>query len=271
MATDVRLILTDIDGTILPYGQKVVGRRTLAAFHRALDAGLRIGPASGRGHQWIAPLLGGDEACCATALASNGMQVYLDGELVHEELLTQGALRRLAKAVAGIGGAGAVVFDDATPLLVQGSLDDLEACFPSYAARCRVVDDVPVASAVKANVFLDGDLAAMHELADRLASELPELAFDVPQPGWINVMTAGWGKGPAIDVLCERLGIGLDQVAVFGDGGNDVSMLEHVPLSFAVEGAAPEAKAAASRQLGRVEDEAVAGAVDALVRGEMPR
>ena len=60
-------------------------------------------------------------------------------------------------------------------------------------------------------------------------------------------------------------------MAVFGDGGNDVSMLEHVPLSFAVEGAAPEAKAAASRQLGRVEDEAVADAVDALVRGEMPR
>ncbi|WP_303133405.1 HAD family hydrolase [uncultured Olsenella sp.] len=73
-----------------------------------------------------------------------------------------------------------------------------------------------------------------------------------------------------VDVLCERLGIGLDQVAVFGDGGNDVNMLEHVPLSFAVEGATPEAKAAASWRLGRVEDEAVADAIEALVRGEMP-
>ena len=39
MANDIKLILTDIDGTILPYGQRSVSARTRAAFHVALDLG----------------------------------------------------------------------------------------------------------------------------------------------------------------------------------------------------------------------------------------
>ena len=46
----VKLILTDIDGTILPRGERVVSSRTVAAFHAALDAGIAVGPASGRGY-----------------------------------------------------------------------------------------------------------------------------------------------------------------------------------------------------------------------------
>ena len=69
----VKLILSDIDGTILPWGHKVVSERTRAAFHAAMDAGLAVGPASGRFHSWIPAFFDGDEACCATAIATNGL------------------------------------------------------------------------------------------------------------------------------------------------------------------------------------------------------
>lgn len=49
----IRLILTDIDNTILPHGESRVSERTVSSFHRALDAGIHIGPASGRGIDWI--------------------------------------------------------------------------------------------------------------------------------------------------------------------------------------------------------------------------
>ena len=268
---DVRLILTDIDGTILPYGQARVGERCLRSFRVAMDAGVRVGPASGRGLKWIPPLLGGDAAYCATALASNGMEVYLDGREVHRELLPHDALRALAGILRGMPGCGLVCFDDVTPDLIVGSREELTCCFPSYGRSCVPVDDVPSIDIVKANVFFDGTIAQMHELADHLASLIPRLDFDVPQPGWLNILTRGWGKGPAIDVLCERLGIGVDQVAVFGDGGNDVSMLSYVPLSFAVRGATPDAKDAARYLIGACEDDAVPEAIEALVQGEMPQ
>lgn len=265
MGTGVKLILTDIDGTILPYGQKQVSERCVAAFHRAMDAGIHIGPASGRGHKWIAPLLRGDESCCATALASNGMEVYLEGERVHAEVLARSVLERLVEVLCGIEGSGLVVFDDATPLLVEGSREDLMRCFPAYAEKSRPADGVPDCEIVKANVFCQGDIPRMRELAARLHEAVPELDFDVPQPSWLNILTHGWGKGPAIDVLCDRLGIGLDQVAVFGDGGNDVSMLDHVLLSFAVAGASDDAADAATFQIGPCEEDAVAAQIEALV------
>ena len=57
---------------------------------------------------------------------------------------------------------------------------------------------------------------------------------------------------------------------MFGDGGNDVSMLSYVPLSFAVSGATPDAKDAARYLIGACEDDAVPMAIEALVQGEMP-
>ncbi len=270
MGIDVKLILTDIDGTILPYGQRQVSKACVEAFRTAIGAGIHIGPASGRGQRWMAPLLGGDEVLCATALASNGMEVYLDGERIHAEVLDRGVLRRLAQVLRAIPGTGLVCFDDATPLLVAGSQADLACCFAPYAKRSVPVDDVPDCEIVKANVFFDGDISQMHDLADRLGRVVGALSFDVPQAAWLNVMTRGWGKGPAIDVLCERLGIDLTQVAVFGDGGNDVSMLSHVPLSFAVAGASADALAAAHHRIGACEDDAVAAAIEALAAGAMP-
>ena len=78
----IKLILTDIDGTIMPYGKRQVTQRCRAAFHAAIDAGILVGPASGRFFSWIPNFFGGDEACCQTALATNGMQVYLEGRKV---------------------------------------------------------------------------------------------------------------------------------------------------------------------------------------------
>ena len=81
----IKLVLSDIDGTLLPRGNAEVDRRVIEAFHALLDAGLAVGPASGRALPAILPAFAGDEACVATALATNGMQVYTAGKLVHEE------------------------------------------------------------------------------------------------------------------------------------------------------------------------------------------
>ena len=113
----VKLILTDIDGTILPAGEKTVSARTVAAIHAALDAGIAVGPASGRGYAWIPDFFGGDAACCATALATNGLQVYVDGEKVMEQTLDRGALERLRAIVSETPHAGLACFDGLTPLV----------------------------------------------------------------------------------------------------------------------------------------------------------
>ena len=84
-------------------------------YEALVDAGIEIGPASGRGFAWIPPFFGGDEACCATALATNASQIYLHGELIHEEHLDHDGLERLRQVIAEIPNAGLLCFEGGTP------------------------------------------------------------------------------------------------------------------------------------------------------------
>ena len=270
MAPATRLILSDIDGTILPYGRACVSDRVRAAFHAALDAGMHVGPASGRGFSHIPASFGGDAACSATCLATNGMQVYLEGRLICQRLLPREPLVRMARALREVPHAGLICFENGIPLLVEGDVADLEQSFRMYADECHEVRDIPSHDIQKANVFVNGDLAYTQEVFGILASQTTELGLNVPMTGFLNVTPVGWSKANGIDVLCDALGIGLDQVVVFGDGGNDVEMLAHVPNSVAVAGASPEAANAARWHIGRCEDDAVADAIEQLARGRWP-
>lgn len=143
---------------------------------------------------------------------------------------------------------------------------------PGYLNREIIFepDPVPDFPVVKLNIYCPDGPEAMRGLRDELEEAVPGLSFMMPSYDVIVTAPKGWGKAQAIDVLCERLGIGLDQVVAFGDAGNDVEMLEHVPNSVAVANATPEAKAAARYVIGSCEDGAVAEALELLAAGVWP-
>ena len=265
---DARLILTDIDGTILPRGRQVVDTGTRLAMRAALDAGIRTGVATGRAIPAVLPAFGGDHTFAKTALATSGTQVYLDGRLIHEERLGRDALVRVAQVVRDVPGAGLITFDGPKVNLVEGKASDLELCFPAYARDLRPVPEVPRGPIVKANVFIAGGADATEGLLGTLQDCVPELGFNMPMTGFLNVVPLGYSKATGIDILCEALGITVDDVVVFGDADNDVEMLSHVPNSVAVADATERARRAARWHIGRCADGAVADAISALARGE---
>ena len=266
----MRLILTDIDGTIIPWGKHEVSPRMRAAFHKALDAGCVIGPATGRGHSWLAGLFGGDEACCATALATNGVQVYYQGELVCEKSLPAESLERARAIVREFPHTGLLCFDGPKPLLVEGTPEELLPIFPDYGRACVPARELPAGPVVKANVYAAGGEGRHQALVDRLNAEVPELDVDMARAGFSNIMPRGWNKGAAVEFLRTRLGVAPEDVFVFGDAGNDLPMFRVVENSVAMGNATPEAAAAARWHIGDVEDDAAADAIEALAAGEFP-
>lgn len=271
---DIKLILCDIDDTILPHlpegTPKTVSARTIAAFHSALDAGMHVGCASGRGFTWLPGFFGGDAACCATSLATNGLQVYVDGQLIHEEVLRREDLEALLAVVREVPGAGLVCFDGLTPHLVAGTREVLSESFPAYAQKAVDADGVPDFPVIKANVFAHGGFAGSKPLADLINSRVPTLHVDYACPGYSNVMPQGYDKGSGVLEICRQLGIGTDQVIVFGDANNDLPMFRVVENSVAVANATPDAAEAARWHIGLCKDDAVAAAIEALAAGEWP-
>lgn len=267
----VKLVLSDIDGTIMPHGQKTVDERTRQAFHMALDAGIHIGPSTGRGIDWVMPIFSGDDACYATAVATNGLQVYLDGQKIREAFFDPEPLEQAVDIVRGVPGAGVLCFDGYTPYLVCGEKDALQKSFPRYAETCVKVDGVPRDFRIgKSNVFCAEGEEATRALVARLNEEVEGLDFDVALATFSNVMPAGINKATGIDLLCERIGCSIQEVVVFGDAGNDLSMLRHVPNSVAVANATEEATTAARWHTGACQDGAVAQAIELLAADEWP-
>lgn len=267
---NIKLIMTDIDGTIMPQGASQVSARTVAAFHAALDAGIAVGPASGRALAQVLPFFRGDAACIQTVVATNGLEVYLGGKKIAEHLLPHEALERTRELLLSIPDTGLLFFEGAQPYLVAGDRAVLEAVYPFYAQVCKPADSLPERPILKANVFVHADRAGTERLVERLNAEIDGLDFDVPMPGFTNIMPSGWNKGSSITFLCGRLGISTDEVVVFGDAGNDLTMFDVAGHSVAVGNAAPDAAAAARWHIGRCEDDAVAAAIEALAAGEWP-
>lgn len=266
----IKLILSDIDSTILPQGAGRVSDRTLAAFHTALEAGIVIGPASGRGYAQIAPFFADDAACFSTAIATNGLEVYHGGERICVNPLPRAALEQTLEEVRRIPRAGLVYFDGAHPVLVAGERADLAERMPGYARVCTEASELPAAPVVKANVFVgDGSLPTA-EFHRRLSDAVSALDFDIPLPGYLNIMPAGWNKGSAAAFLCEHLGLTLAETVVFGDAGNDLALFAVAGHPVAVANATPEAASAARWHIGPCTEDSVARAVESLVAGAWP-
>lgn len=82
--------------------------------------------------------------------------------------------------------------------------------------------------------------------------------------GSIDVILPGCHKASGLKRLAERWGITPEQCAAFGDGGNDIEMLQYCGCSFAVSNASPEAKAAAKHICPSNEEDGVLATLDRL-------
>lgn len=76
--------------------------------------------------------------------------------------------------------------------------------------------------------------------------------------GAFEITAKGVNKGSAIKTLCQKLNIDEDEVAVYGDGGNDIEMLKMFKHAYAPADAIEDAKKYALEVLGDYSNHSVA-------------
>ncbi len=84
-------------------------------------------------------------------------------------------------------------------------------------------------------------------------------------PHFLEFATAGVTKASGLEFLAERLGIERSKIVAFGDGENDVELIEWAGFGVAVENAHDRVKAVADWVCGPAADESVAGAIEAVL------
>lgn len=270
----IKLALTDLDNTLIPLGAPHASMHAIAGIHAMLEAGLHFGPVSGRVPAAMRWMFGGDAACSATGAFVNGQLVYVDGHLVHQEELLRSDLTEVATLIRCHEGCALAVYDledisettDGTTYYLGTTSDELARHKAVFGRKPHVIHHLDNPTYVKANIRCDMAWTEMVALRDVLRMQFPALDFVFPTTygQFIDILPKGWSKGRAVAILARELGITLDEVVVFGDSENDVSMLKAVTHSVAVRNASPEALDAARFRIGLSADDAVADALFAL-------
>ncbi len=279
----IKLVLSDLDNTLIPhrpneeFRDAKISDKGLAAIRALIDVGAHFGPVTGRPPSSMAETFRGESWTYDTGAYANGQLACVDGEVVHREWTPAEPLQRVSDILDEQPDGFLVFFDMEGDGPNWGVSRKYRVDQQGESGFLRVERMLPEVEGptLKVIVRLHGSDRTAH-LCDLLRAEVPELDFVLPAPdaNVIDIAPKGYGKGSATRIMAAALGIGLDEVAVFGDADNDISMLEAVPNSVAVANASEHAAAVARWHIGDALEESVAKAMaqiaEATARGEMP-
>ena len=262
----IKLALSDMDNTLIPFGRELVSPRTINAIHACQEQGVDFGPTTGRDRSELAGFFGGDRSCYNTAVAVNGQKVYYLRSLVFERNLDDEPLRQAADLVAGRPGCAFVTYRSdglgdwvGIPREEMGSMYDR-----AFMAGGLHHDELPVYPVAKAGIICMGDQDAVDRLQAELEALVPEFDFPNTVVNWMDVSISGWTKLEGVKELIKTLRLSPDEVCAFGDADNDLTMLSYIPNSCAVANANDNAKAAARWHVGASSDDGVAIALEQI-------
>jgi Cof subfamily protein (haloacid dehalogenase superfamily) len=261
----VRAVAMDLDHTILPdsleFSPAVV--RAVARVH---GAGIEAIVATGRMFASARPY--------ALQLGVTAPVICYQGALVADPVTGEWLLHRpmdvaLAhEVIAAVEQAGFhmnVYVDD--KLFVE----ELNEEAITYATHARlqahaVGDLIAWLDRPTTKIVVVGEPEALDGLQDELRARFDGRAFIAKSlPIFLELARPGVSKGSALDFVCERLGIDPAAVVAFGDGANDVELLEAAGLGVAVAGGDAALEEVAAWTVPSVDEDGVAGFLDALV------
>ena len=273
---DVRLVASDLDGTIIR-ADGTISRRTIDAFRHAREAGMHIVFVTGRPVRWLEPIR---EAFghLGAVICSNGAVLYdleterlLRAETIEPQLLIE-AQRIILRAEPGATFAA----ETTRGLhLEPGFADSAET------ARLEVLDTLDLRSAALREEgvvkFLaksrtrnsDDFMAAVAEDLGHLVS-VTHSAFDV---SLLEMAHVDVNKSVALAAYAADLGIDPGEVVAFGDMPNDLQMLAWAGHGYAMASGHRSALDAAAHRAPGVEDDGVACILEDILAGygRLPR
>ena len=264
----IRLVLTDMDNTLVPFGDERVSQRAIYAIRACQEEGIDFGPASGRDRGEVASFFGNDASCYNTGVMVNGQKVYFLGEVVYEKTLPTASLRKVESLVAPLPGCAFITYrDNNFGDWVGASREELGTMYDRAfmcGGRRHERDGMPDYPVIKAGIIVRGPDERALDLSARLSETCPDLTFLHTVEQWLDVSPRGWGKANGVGILSNVLGLSLSEVCVFGDADNDLDMLRAVPNSCAVANANPAASRAARWHVGASADFGVARALEQI-------
>lgn len=231
----IRLIVSDIDGTLLQHGATAVSDQLFEQIRALKRYGIRFMAASGRQYHSLRTLFAPVKEDILF-LCETGGALYMDHQLVAQHPMDPKLVEGLVADILSQEGCEALISGAHQSYLIpkNPAYPDYIREYYHYLAQCvDRVADIPE-PIVKLSVYhpIMGEAQVEHFQRNWGHQARVDLSGDT----WLDITTCH--KGMGLQSACQVLGIGLEDVMAFGDNFNDVGMLDLAGHPFIMSGAA---------------------------------
>ena len=258
----VRLIALDLDGTLMRRDHTVSEANT-AAVHDAVAAGVHIVLATSRWYalaKRTADMLG----IRSPIICNNGAMVRdpSDGARLLDLRIPADAALDIAGTADELRCEGMVTVDDVTYVVTsRAGMSAAAAAFGMVVVE-RLADRV--AGGAESFLFFGRD--AVDGMLGRIGPKhggVLNLATGYSEtfPPYLNIVHGGADKGRALALVCEHVGVPIEESMAIGDAAPDLEMLRVAGVSMAMGNAADEVKSQVDVVGPGNEDDGVAWAI----------
>jgi Cof subfamily protein (haloacid dehalogenase superfamily) len=260
-------VISDVDGTLVT-DDKTLSARARAAVAELRSSGIAFSIVSARPPRGMCMLFEPLGITTPVIGFNGGVVARPDLAILTEHILSPGIARRTVDLLDRHD-VNVWVFSG-QDWLVRGSggpYAGLEERTVGFGPTV-VGDFGPALDAAAKIVGVTRDFALLAVCERNVRAVLADNAFVArSQPYYLDITHALANKGAALSAIAKLLSVPLAEIAVIGDGGNDVAMFERSGLSIAMGNASPEVQQAADFVTDSNREEGFANAIERFILG----
>ena len=240
----IKLIVSDLDGTLIPEGSQQIEPGFMEVLSELLDRGYLFYAASGRQYANMYRKFG-EYSGRMGFICENGALAMEKGEQKYIEEIPRDKMCEIANDIMSF---------PETDILLSG----VKSCYIKPHTKWyknQIINVVKNDSIMFENPDeIDDRIIKISMYVYDFSQNVNKIrAFFTEKYGnyadfvnggndWIDMIPKGSGKGKALRTILDKKGIAPDEIMVFGDNQNDISMLELTKNSYAMEHAEPDVK-----------------------------
>lgn len=245
----IKIAFFDIDGTLLKLGCKELSPNTLGALQQLQRSGILLCMATGRSYPAIPHF---DGIKFDIYLTFNGSYVVSHNRVIRKEPLHHDDVACIVRNLKQMNRA--IAISNTNSVVTNGTDPELEQYFSFGSSKLIIADNF--------DELCNGDVfQIMCSCRKEEYSKILEGTTNTQITAWwdkaADIIPLSGGKGAAVADVLKYFGFSKDEAIAFGDGINDIEMLQAVGTGVAMGNAKAAVKKMADEICESVEDDGV--------------
>ncbi|HGF4087910.1 TPA: Cof-type HAD-IIB family hydrolase [Yersinia enterocolitica] len=253
----IKLIITDLDGTFLDEKRDYNREMFQDVKKIMVQKGVHFAICTGKQYERVEELFKGD-AEQFWILGDSATRIKYKGEYVYQSLIKNQLGLNIITKLEAINKEPVIIACTAEGAFIKSSVSkEMECKIKKSYAKVTRVDDFYHVNHDFVKISIYDEKGRCPDFKPHLHEFFDKAYIVVSEDAWIDIADIGVHKGHTVEILQNLLNVNKDETMVFGDGLNDIELMERATFSFAMRNAFEETKSAANFITGRNTESAV--------------